>query len=115
MEGRPRYEGGDDADRTRFSIVAIQVVTGDGSRVPAILLANKCDLREESTVIISTITMMSTIMMMMMMMIKDYTNYLCLNQPHDDNDNGGQVLHKLISSDASYMQERDSSRVRLSL
>ena len=31
--------------------MAIQVVTGDGSRVPAILLANKCDLREESTVI----------------------------------------------------------------
>ena len=31
-------------------IVAFQVVTGDGSRVPAILLANKCDLREESTV-----------------------------------------------------------------
>ena len=28
------------------------MVTGDGSRVPAILLANKCDLREESTVMI---------------------------------------------------------------
>ena len=28
----------------------LQVVTGDGTRVPAILLANKCDLRDESTV-----------------------------------------------------------------
>merc|ERR1712062_517069 len=28
----------------------MKVVTGDGSRVPAILLANKCDLRDESTV-----------------------------------------------------------------
>ena len=29
---------------------AVQVVTGDGSRVPAVLLANKSDLEEESTV-----------------------------------------------------------------
>jgi len=36
----------------------MKVVTGDGSRVPAILLANKCDLREESTVM--NMIMMST-------------------------------------------------------
>ena len=46
-------------------IVAIQVVTGDGSRVPAILLANKCDLREESTVMIM-FTMINMIIMIIM-------------------------------------------------
>ena len=47
-------------------IVAMQVVTGDGSRVPAILLANKCDLREESTEM-SMILMMSLSTMPMFM------------------------------------------------
>ena len=53
-------------------------------------------------------------MMMMMMMIKDYTNYLGIDQADQDNDddNNYQGLQKLFSSDASYMQERDSSRVR---
>ena len=46
-------------------IVAIQVVTGDGSRVPAILLANKSDLREESTVMIM-FTMINIIIMIIM-------------------------------------------------
>ena len=46
-------------------IVAIQVVTGDGSRVPAILLANKSDLREESTVMIM-FTMINMIIMIIM-------------------------------------------------
>ena len=49
-------------------IVPIQVVTGDGSRVPAILLANKSDLREESTVMImfTMINMINMIIMIIM-------------------------------------------------
>ena len=41
------------------------MVTGDGSRVPAILLANKSDLREESTVMIMTITIIMINMFIM--------------------------------------------------
>ena len=56
--------------------------------------------------------------MMLIMMIKDYTNYLGLDQPDHDNENDDnnddQGLQKLFSSDASYMQERDSLRVRFS-
>ena len=44
------------------------MVTGDGSRVPAILLANKCDLREESTVMIM-FTMINMIIMIIMDML----------------------------------------------
>ena len=57
-------------------------------------------------------------MMMMMMLIKDCTNYLGLDHADHDNENDddrdNQGLQKLFSSDASYMQERDSSRVRFS-
>ena len=43
------------------------MVTGDGSRVPAILLANKSDLREESTVMIMfTMITMDTFMITIM-------------------------------------------------
>ena len=38
------------ANKPSVSVTLLQVVTGDGTRVPAILLANKCDLRDESTV-----------------------------------------------------------------
>ena len=48
--------------------MAIQVVTGDGSRVPAILLANKCDLREESTVMIMILRRLSSLVIIMITM-----------------------------------------------
>ena len=51
-------------------IVAIQVVTGDGSRVPAILLANKSDLREESTVMIMIIMIIMDTFMITIMITK---------------------------------------------
>ena len=55
-------------------------------------------------------------MLMMIMLIKDCTNYLGIDQADQDNDddNNDQGLQKLFPSDASYMQERDSSRVRFS-
>ena len=108
VEGRPRHEGGDNAFMlvwhcvrymvygpqnininpvtlcevlTYMLIVAIQVVTGDGSRVPAILLANKSDLREESTVMIMIIMIIMDTFMITIMITKSIfmiTNWIIM-------------------------------------
>ena len=69
-----------------FMFIAIQVVTGDGSRVPAILLANKCDLREESTVmIVMNMIIMAMLMITNVTIMTNLAMFMIMNyQVHDD-------------------------------